>query len=310
MEIIVPDPRVVPEDRRTLGETPIEPCRSHALLAGTVKLPSATLRLLHTRAVSLHAFRPLIAKNDIFYQNSSVRLLIRLTGLPAEILYARGISHSYLCCSCHVFLAIKLREDAILCIALGTIYLLNATVYCPRRWSRSGAIVSEVIIIPARDLSKGEGSISCAFPSRKLDWMVRNESLISRGCVYMFEHEPRVQTYEAPCTIHYRFDSSERRYTTDISVTWSDRKPVAHLGDPENSLRWTAVRLWGARHNAEIVLMTDTILRMYGAILSNLELLAVCSYQRFPPPARKYLLKTDLSMNGQFTPNDPCEEPP
>ncbi len=172
MENIVSDPRVVPSDCRTLGGAPIKPCRSHALWAGTVKLPSASLRLLDTRVVYLRAFRSLHAKNDIFYRNSSVHLLIRLTGLPAEIFYARDNSHSYLCCSCHVFLAIKLREDAILCIALGTIYLLNATVYYSRRWSRSGAIESEVIIYPVRNLSKGRGSISGAIPSRKLDRMV------------------------------------------------------------------------------------------------------------------------------------------
>jgi hypothetical protein len=172
MENNVSDPRVVPSDRRALGGAPIKPCRSHALGAGTVKLPSFSLRLLDTRAVYLRAFRPLIAKNNIFYRNSSVHLLIRLTGLPAEVLYARGSSYSYLCSSCHVFLAIKLREDEILCIALGTIYLLNATEYYSRRWSRSGAIESEVIVYPVRDLSKRKGSISGAIPSRKLDRMV------------------------------------------------------------------------------------------------------------------------------------------
>jgi hypothetical protein len=114
MENIVSDPRIVPSDHRALGGAPLKPCRLHALGAGTVKLPSASLRLLHIRAVYLRAFRPLIAKNNIFYRNSSARLLIRLTGLPAEVLYTRGSSHSYLCSSCHVFLAIKLRKDAIL----------------------------------------------------------------------------------------------------------------------------------------------------------------------------------------------------
>jgi hypothetical protein len=185
-------------------------------------------------------------------------------------------------------------------------------MYRPVRWRRSSVIESEVIAIPVRDLSKRKGSIHGAVPSRKLDRMVRYESLIARGCIYVFEHDPLVLTYEEePCTIHYRFDSSEHRYTPDFSVTWSGRmpmlvecKPVERIGDRENAPKWTAARLWGARHNYEFVLVTDVTLQAYGALLSNLELLAVHGYQRIPPPAREYLLKTVQSMNEPFTPKE------
>jgi hypothetical protein len=188
----------------------------------------------------------------------------------------------------------------------------------PMRWRCSGALESEVMIIPVRDLSKRRGSVSGAVPSRKLDRMVHYESLIARGCIYIFEHDPRVHTYEEePCTIHYRFDGSERRYTPDFAVTWIDRKltlmeckPVAHMSDPENAPKWTAARLWAVRHRYEFVLVTDASLRAYGALLPNLELLAVHGYQRIPPPAREYLLKTAQSINGPFTPNELVRQTP
>lgn len=306
MENIVSDPRVVPGDRRTLKRAPIKPCRSHALWVGTAKLPSSSLRPPHARGVYLHAYLPLIAKQDVFCRNLFVRPLVRLISLPAKILYTRGNTHSYLCYPYHVFLALKQRQGRYRALALWVIYLLNTTVYRPICWS---AIESEGVIIPVRDLSKRRDSISEVVPSRKFDRMVHYESLIARGCISIFKHDPRVQIYEEPCTIHCRSDGSERRYPPYLSVTWSDREPVAHVGDPENSLKWTAARLWRTRHNDEIVLMTDAILGTCGAILSNIELLAVCGYQRFPHPAGECLLKMSLSMNGQFTPNDPCEEP-
>ncbi len=260
MDDLTSGPRKVPSNRRLLW-------RAFTPRVGTVKLPSSSLHQFLTRAVYLRAFPPLIEKHDVFYRKSSVCLLIRLTCLPAEVRYARDSAHSYLCCSCHIFLALTQRDDAILYLARWIICLLNATMYRPMRWNASRTIESEVIPIPVRDLAKRRGSISGAVPSRKIDRMVHNESLIVRGHINIFEYDPSVQTYEELCTFHYRFDGSEHRYTSVLSVTWSGHKPVGYVSDPENALKWTAARLWRADHNNEIVLVTNAILvGMYGAI--------------------------------------------
>ena len=153
MENIISDPRVVPGDSRTPGGAPTKPCRSHALRAGTAKLPSASLRLLHTRGVYLRAYPSLIALHDVFCRDLFVRLLIRLISLPAKILAARGNSHICLCYPYHVFLALK-RRQGWFCVSLsGVIYLQNNTVY---RLICLSAIESEVIIIPVRAFPNGE----------------------------------------------------------------------------------------------------------------------------------------------------------
>ena len=145
--------------------------------------------------------------------------------------------------------------------------------------------------------------------------MVHYESLIARGCIYVFEHDPRVQTYEEEqCTICYLYDGVEHRYTPDFSVLWTDHtqtlvecKSVKHVSDAENAPKWTAARLWGTRHNYTFGLVTDRTLQAYGALLSNLELLALHGYQDIPPLAYEYLLKTVQSINEPFTPNELVE---
>ena len=147
-------------------------------------------------------------------------------------------------------------------------------------------------------------NIRGSVPSRKLGRMVSYKSLLARDYIYLFEHHPRVQSYqEQPCTITYQFEGKQHRYTPDFLVSWHGRKPSivvckseTYINDPEHIPQWTAAQQWCEHHQHDFFLYTEKTLHPYKTFLANVHQLAVHAHQSLPAQAQEYLLKTLISL--------------
>lgn len=147
--------------------------------------------------------------------------------------------------------------------------------------------------MPVRNVSNHGRNMTGAIPSRKLGRMVHFESLTERAYIYLLEHDWQVERYEEqPCRIRYRLAGKEHHYTPDVAVFWREGppslvecKPTAHLDDPDNQLKWTAARLWCARHGFTFAVVTEALVQQHAILLDNLGALASHAYQRCAPQA-------------------------
>lgn len=163
--------------------------------------------------------------------------------------------------------------------------------------------------MPVRNVSNHGGNVTGAIPSRKLGRMVHFESLTERAYLYLLEHDPQVERYEEqPCRIRYDLAGQNHHYTPDVAVFWREGlpslvecKPDARVDDPDNLPKWTAARLWCARHDYTFAVVTEALMQQHAILLDNLGALAGHAYQRYAPPALDAVLAVVLAAGGSLT---------
>ncbi len=103
------------------------------------------------------------------------------------------------------------------------------------------------------------------FASRKMQRMVRCESLLEMTCLHLAEFARTIAAFdEQPLSISYVTSGRRRRYTPDFRFLWENGqewfvevKPAERLATPENNERFAAIASYFESTGARFVALTE-----------------------------------------------------